>query len=257
MTLLAADIVERFYTFLWPMLRISAMLLTAPIFSLDALTLPIRIMLALVLTFFIYPMVDWPVLDPISAIGFFQIVNQLFIGAMMGLMLQVAIGAIVLGGQAMAGSMGLSMASMYDPNVGNVPVISQFLVILSTMIFLGFGGHVIMISMIMDSFTALPIGQSILNQATFGKVVAWSSMIFLGGVLISLPVLISLLFINIGLGIITRAAPSLNIFSVGFPASIGAGFVILIIALESIIGRMRWLWTQAFLHARDLVGLVN
>ena len=257
MTLLAADIVERFYTFLWPMLRISAMLLTAPIFSLDALTLPIRIMLALVLTFFVYPMVDWPVLDPISAIGFFQIVNQLFIGAMMGLMLQVAIGAIVLGGQAMAGSMGLSMASMYDPNVGNVPVISQFLVILSTMIFLGFGGHVIMISMIVDSFTALPIGESMLNQATFGKVVAWSSMIFLGGVLISLPVLISLLFINIGLGIITRAAPSLNIFSVGFPASIAAGFVILIIALESIIGRMRWLWTQAFLHARDLDGLVN
>ena len=257
MTLLAADIVERFYTFLWPMLRISAMLLTAPIFSLDALTLPIRIMLALVLTFFIYPMVDWPVLDPISAIGFFEIVNQLFIGAMMGLMLQVTIGAIVLAGQTIAGSMGLSMASMYDPNVGNVPVISQFLVILSTMIFLGFGGHVIMISMIMDSFTALPIGQSVLNQASFAKVVAWSSMMFLGAVLIALPVMISLLFINIGLGIITRAAPSLNIFSVGFPASIAAGFVILIISLESIIGRMRWLWTQAFLHARDLVGLVN
>ena len=257
MTLLAADIVERFYTFLWPMLRISAMLLTAPIFSLDALTLPIRIMLALVLTFFIYPMVDWPVLDPISAIGFFEIVNQLFIGAMMGLMLQVAIGAIVLAGQTIAGSMGLSMASMYDPNVGNVPVISQFLVSLSTMIFLGFGGHVIMISMIMDSFTALPIGQSVLNQASFAKVVAWSSMMFLGAVLIALPVMISLLFINIGLGIITRAAPSLNIFSVGFPASIAAGFLILIISLESIIGRMRWLWTQAFLHARDLVGLVN
>lgn len=257
MTLLAADIVERFYTFLWPMLRISAMLLTAPIFSLDALTLPIRIMLALVLTFFIYPMVDWPVLDPISASGFFEIVNQLFIGAMMGLMLQVTIGAIVLAGQTIAGSMGLSMASMYDPNVGNVPVISQFLVILSTMIFLGFGGHVIMISMIMDSFTALPIGQSVLNQASFAKVVAWSSMMFLGAVLIALPVMISLLFINIGLGIITRAAPSLNIFSVGFPASIAAGFLILIISLESIIGRMRWLWTQAFLHARDLVGLVN
>lgn len=257
MTLFAADIVERFYTFLWPMLRISAMLLTAPIFSLDALTLPIRIMLALVLTFFIYPMVDWPVLDPISATGFFEIVNQLFIGAMMGLMLQVAIGAIVLAGQTIAGSMGLSMASMYDPNVGNVPVISQFLVILSTMIFLGFGGHVIMISMIMDSFTALPIGQSILGQVSYGKVVAWSSMMFLGAVLIALPVMISLLFINIGLGIITRAAPSLNIFSVGFPASIAAGFLILIISLESIIGRMRWLWTQAFLHARDLVGLVN
>jgi flagellar biosynthesis protein FliR len=96
------------------------------------------------------------------------------------------------------------------------------------MIFLGFGGHVIMISMIMDSFTALPIGQSFLNQASFAKVVAWSSMIFLGAVLIALPVMVSLLFINIGLGIITRAAPSLNIFSVGFPASIAAGFLILI-----------------------------
>jgi flagellar biosynthetic protein FliR len=257
MTLLAADIVERFYTFLWPMLRISAMLLTAPLFSLDALTLPIRLLLAMVLTFFIYPMVDWPVLDPISAIGFFQIVNQLFIGAMMGLMLQVAIGAIVVAGQTIAGSMGLSMASMVDPNVGNVPVISQFLVILSTMIFLGFGGHVIMVSMIMDSFTALPIGQSILGQTSYGKVVAWSSMMFLGGVLIAMPVMISLLFINIGLGIVTRAAPSLNIFSVGFPASIAAGFIILIISLESIIGRMRWLWTQSFLHARDLMGMVN
>jgi flagellar biosynthetic protein FliR len=257
MTLLAADIVERFYTFLWPMLRISAMLLTAPLFSLDALTLPIRLLLAMVLTFFIYPMIDWPVLDPISAIGFFQIVNQLFIGAMMGLMLQVAIGAIVVAGQTIAGSMGLSMASMVDPNVGNVPVISQFLVILSTLIFLGFGGHVIMISMIMDSFTALPIGQSIMGQTSYGKVVAWSSMMFLGGVLIAMPVMISLLFINIGLGIVTRAAPSLNIFSVGFPASIAAGFIILIISLESIIGRMRWLWTQSFLHARDLMGMVN
>ncbi|MFM7670869.1 MAG: flagellar biosynthetic protein FliR, partial [Betaproteobacteria bacterium] len=61
MTLLAADIVERFYTFLWPMLRISALLMSAPLFSLDALSLRIRIMLAMVITFLVYPLVDWPV----------------------------------------------------------------------------------------------------------------------------------------------------------------------------------------------------
>jgi len=144
MTLLAADIVERFYTFLWPMLRISALLMSAPLFSLDALSLRIRIMLAMVITFLVYPLVDWPVIDPISANGLVQIVNQLFIGAMMGLMLQVVVAAIALAGQTIAGSMGLSMASMVDPNIGNVPVISQFLVIMSTLIFLGFGGHVIM-----------------------------------------------------------------------------------------------------------------
>jgi flagellar biosynthetic protein FliR len=257
MTLLAADIVERFYTFLWPMLRISALLLAAPLFSLDALTVRIRIMLALVVTFFVYPMVEWPVIDPISANGLLQIVNQLFIGAMMGLMLQIAVGAIVVAGQTIAASMGLSMASMVDPNIGNVPVISQFLVILGTLIFLGFGGHVIMISMIVDSFRSVPIGDFILGQVAFGKVVAWSGMMFLGGVLLALPVMVALLFINIGLGIVTRAAPTLNIFSVGFPASIAAGFIVLILSLESMGGRIQWLWMQAFNHARDLVGLVN
>ena len=257
MTLLASEIVERFYMFLWPMLRISALLMAAPLFSLDALTLPIRIMLALVVTVLIYPLVNWPVIDPVSANGILQIVNQLFIGAMMGLMLQVATGALTVAGQTISSSMGLSMATLIDPNVGNVPVIAQFIVIVSTLVFLGFGGHIIMISMVLDSFTAVPIGQSILGQVTFGKVVAWSSMIFLGGVLIALPVMVSLLFINIGMGVITRAAPSLNIFSVGLPASIIAGFFVLILAMDGIVGRIQWLWMQAFNHARDLVGLVS
>ena len=257
MTLLASEIVERFYMFLWPMLRISALLMTAPLFSLDALTLPIRIMLALVVTIFVYPLVTWPVIDPVTAEGILQIVNQLFIGAMMGLMLQVATGALTVAGQTISSSMGLSMATLIDPNVGNVPVIAQFIVIMSTLVFLGFGGHIIMLSMVLDSFTAVPIGQSILGQVAFGKVVAWSSMIFLGGVLISLPVMIALLFINIGMGVITRAAPSLNIFSVGLPASIVAGFLVLLLAMESIVGRIQWLWMQAFNHARDLVGLVS
>lgn len=182
-------------------------------------------MLALVVTILIYPLVNWPVIDPVTANGILQIVNQLFIGAMMGLMLQVATGALTVAGQTISSSMGLSMATLIDPNVGNVPVIAQFIVIASTLVFLGFGGHIIMISMVLDSFTAVPIGQSILGQVAFGKVVAWSSMIFLGGVLIALPVMVSLLFINIGMGVITRAAPSLNIFSVGLPASIIAGFL--------------------------------
>ncbi|MFM8466624.1 MAG: flagellar biosynthetic protein FliR [Oxalobacteraceae bacterium] len=257
MTLLAAEIVERFYMFLWPMLRISALLVTAPLFSLDALTLPIRIMLALVVTLFVYPLIQWPVIDPVTANGILQIVNQLFIGAMMGLMLQVAVGALTLAGQTISSSMGLSMATLIDPAVGNVPVIAQFIVICSTLVFLGFGGHVIMLSMVLDSFRAVPIGANILGQVAFSKVVAWSSMIFLGGVLIALPVMVALLFINIGLGVITRAAPTLNIFSVGFPASIAAGFLVLIFAMDSIIGRIQWLWMQAFNHARDLVGLVS
>jgi flagellar biosynthetic protein FliR len=84
---------------------------------------------------------------------------------------------------------------------------------------------------------------------------AWSSMIFLGAVLIALPVMVTLLFINIGIGVITRAAPSLNIFAVGLPATIAIGFLVLIMSMANIGARLQWLWTQGLTQTRVLVGL--
>ena len=255
MNFLAADIVERFYTFLWPMLRISALMMSAPIFSLSAFSLRLRILLALVLTWLIYPLHKWPLLDPSTAPGLVEVFNQIMIGAVMGLILQVVVGAIVVGGQSIAAAMGLSMANMLDPNMGNVPVISQLMIVMSTLIFVGFGGHAILLGLISESFHSLPIGTSILNQNVYGRVLQWSSMVFLGAVLMALPVMVSLLFINIGMGVVTRAAPSLNIFAVGFPAMIIAGFLILIISMESIGLRIEWLWVQGFNVVRDVMGV--
>jgi flagellar biosynthetic protein FliR len=257
MNFLAADIVERFYTFLWPMLRISALMITAPIFSLNAFNLRLRILIALVLAWLVYPLHRWPVLDPSTAPGLVEVFNQIMIGSVMGLILQVVIAAMVVGGQSIAAAMGLSMASMMDPNMGNVPVISQLMIVMSTLIFVGFGGHAIMLGLISESFNTLPIGTSILNQSIYGRVLQWSSMVFLGAVLMALPVMVSLLFINVGLGVVTRAAPSLNIFAVGFPAMIIAGFLILIISMSSIGARIEWLWVQGFNVVRDVMGVSN
>jgi flagellar biosynthetic protein FliR len=254
MNFLAADVVERFYTFLWPMLRISALMITAPIFSLSAFNTRMRILLALVLAWLVYPLYTWPVIDPTSAQGLMEVFNQIMIGATMGLILQIVVAAVVVAGQSIAAAMGLSMANMIDPNMGNVPVISQLLIVMSTLIFVGFGGHAILLGLILESFNSLPIGTDILNQAVYGRVLQWSSMMFLGAVLMALPVMVSLLFINVGLGIVTRAAPSLNIFAVGFPAMIMAGLVILIISLDSIGGRIEWLWVQGFSLVRDVIG---
>ena len=254
MNFLAADVVERFYTFLWPMLRISALMITAPIFSLSAFNTRMRILVALVLAWLVYPLYTWPVIDPTSAQGLVEVFNQIMIGATMGLILQIVVAAVVVAGQSIAAAMGLSMANMIDPNMGNVPVISQLLIVMSTLIFVGFGGHAILLGLILESFNSLPIGTNILNQAVYGRVLQWSSMMFLGAVLMALPVMVSLLFINVGLGIVTRAAPSLNIFAVGFPAMIMAGLVILIISLESIGGRIEWLWVQGFSLIRDVIG---
>jgi flagellar biosynthetic protein FliR len=255
MDLLVADIVERFYNLLWPMVRISAFLIAAPLFSLRSVSLRIRILLALALTWMIYPLTDWPRVDPISAEGLREVFVQAFIGVLMGLILQVISAALVVGGQAISASMGLSMANMVDPNMGNVPVIAQFLLICSTLIFLGLGGHVIVISMVLESFKIVPIGAVIELSILFDLMVKWSAMVFLGGVLLALPILVALLFINIGLGVITRAAPALNIFAVGFPAMILAGILLLSMSMSSIGFRIQWLWRQGFETLSQALGV--
>ena len=255
MDIAVTELMERFYGLLWPMLRISALLVAAPIFSLRALNLRIRIVLAMALTWLVYPMHDWPQIDPLSASGLLEIANQLMIGLLMGLMLQVVTAAIVVAGQSIANAMGLSMATMIDPNMGNVPVISQFLLVMSTLIFVGLGGHALLLNLVLESFNSLPIGSNLLTTEVMKQFIAWSSMLFLGALLIALPVMVALLFINIGLGVATRAAPSLNIFSVGFPAMVFAGYAVLIMALPNIGARIQWLWMQGFFQVRALVGL--
>ena len=255
MNLLTGDIVEKFYTFLWPLTRIAAALMTVPILSVDAANARVRLMLALALTLLIFPMFTWPIIDPISSLGITTMFNQVGIGVMMGLTLQVITAAMIVAGQAISSAMGLSMSNLLDPNLGNVPVLSQFLIILSTLIFLGTGGHLMLISILLDSFTLIPVGQSLLSLAAIGQLLAWSSMMFLGAVLIGLPVLVTLLVVNIGLGVMTRAAPSLNIFVVGLPATILAGFMILLLSMGSIGSRIQWLWLQGFAHVRDVLGI--
>ena len=252
---LSADIIEKFYTFLWPLTRISAVLMTAPLFSAESANARIRLMLALVITYMVYPLMDWPKLDPLSPAGLIALLNQVVIGIVMGISLQMIVSAVVVAGQAVSVTMGLSMANLMDPTLGNVPVLSQFFLIMGSLLFFDLGGHILLIQTVIDSFTLLPIGGSLISVEAVGKLITWSSMMFLGGVLIALPVMVSLLLVNIGVGIMTRAAPSLNIFSVGFPAMVFAGFAVLILALPSIGARIQWLWMQGFFQVRSLVGL--
>ncbi len=255
MTLLATDLIVKFYAFLWPLTRIAALMMTAPVFSVEAANARIRLMLALTLTAMVYPMFDWPAIDPFSAAGLMALATEIGIGVVMGMVLQIITAALVVAGQSISASMGLSMANMMDPTLGNVPILAQFLTVMGTLIFFALGGHLVVISALVESFRALPVGQPVKAAEAISKLLTWSSMMFLGGLLVALPVMAILLLINIGLGVITRAAPSLNIFSVGVPASVAAGFVILIIALPGMGNRIHWLWLQGFEQIRNIFGV--
>jgi flagellar biosynthetic protein FliR len=247
------NLLDRFYALLWPMLRISAFLAFSSIFSIRAVNLRIRVAIGMVLTIFLSMQLEVPRIDPVTAEGLKEIFNQLFIGFALGMIMQLATAAIVLAGQAVSGSMGLSMATMVDPTMGSVPVVSAFFNILGTLVFLSIGGHLIVFGLLLESFTLFPIGKSLMTPDLLGKMTAWGAMMFVAGLLISLPVVITLLFVNIGVGFITRSAPSLNIFSVGLPAILLSGFVVVWLAIPSMINRMSWWWVQTFGQMRGML----
>jgi len=246
MTFFVAEIVEMLQTFMWPFVRVSAVMMTAPIFSQRAVNLRVRIVMGFVLTWMIYPFIDVPQIDPFSVGALYGLFNEVTVGALMGVTLQIVTAAIVLSGHAVSSSMGLGMANMMDPNLGNVPTLSQFLLIIGLLVFLALGGHLVLISVLVQSFTSIPIGTGLLGTNAITGFLTWSSQVFMGAVIMVLPIMLGLLMINGCLGVISRASPSLNVFAVGFPALIPIGFGMVLLSMVLIIGKMEGLWYQAF-----------
>jgi len=143
---------------------------------------------------------------------------------------------------------------LVDPTLGNVPVISQFLVILSTLIFIMADGHLILIQILMDSFTTIPIAQTLSLEIVYDLLLEWTPLLFLGGLIVALPVIISVLLVNAGLGMITRSAPALNIISVGFPAIMLSGILIVLVALPGIVQRIDLFWRDGFRVLGNFLG---
>ena len=246
MNLVLEDLFTLLATGLIPMLRISAMLVAAPLVSLDAVSLPIRIVIGLALTWIIYPLIELPEVNLMYAEGVTMLVRELFIGVSIAIVLQVVNAAIIVAGHAISTGMGLGMAQVMDPSAGTVPALSSFFVVLSTLIFMSFGGHAILFVLVLQSFELIPVGAQFDIGTVILNVMTWSSMVFLGAMLLAMPVMLAMMLINLSLGIVTRTAPALNIFAVGFPAMIITGFILVIINLPNIGYRIEWLWLEAF-----------
>ena len=255
MTLVAAELLELLHTFMWPFIRVSAAFLVAPIFSMGNINLRTRILMGFIITMMIYPGLEIEPADPFSLGAIGMAFNEVIVGALIGLSLQVVLAAIIVSGQAISGGMGLSMANMVDPNLGNVPTVAQLLLILGLMMFLALGGHLILITIIADSFEAIPVGSGLLGSGALEGFIVWTSQMFIGGISLVLPVVFGLLMVNVCLGVVSRASPSLNIFAVGFPALIPIGLVMLTLTIVALLGRVEGLWYSAFKNLQEILLL--
>ena len=221
----------------WPFVRVGAMFMAAPVFSVRQVPIRVRVLLAVLVTILLQPLIPpAPVVDPLGAEGLMVAVQQIGIGALMGFIVQLAFNALIFGGQAMAYSMGLGFAHMMDPANGvQVPVVSQYWLILAMLAFLLSNGHLVLLGGVAESFKILPVATDGLTRAGLWGLVAWSSQLFVGGLVMALPVVIALLLVNIGLGVVSRAAPQLNIFAIGFPISLIMGFIVMWVSLPHVM----------------------
>jgi flagellar biosynthesis protein FliR len=223
---------------LWPFLRISGFVLASPIIGTRALPRRIRMVFALALTVVIAPLVvldaNIEALPTLSAEGVLIAAQQLTLGIALGLILRMVFVVFEFAGQVIAQQMGLGFAAMVDPQSGmQVPVISQFYVVLATLFFFASDIHLQLIVLLSESFRILPIGTPIAREA-LAATMAWSGDFFSLAVVLMLPVIVSLLIVNIVFAVMTRSAPQLNIFAIGFPVTLLFGVAMIFLTLGNL-----------------------
>jgi flagellar biosynthetic protein FliR len=245
--------------YLWPMVRIGAMLLAIPLFSSRQVPARFRLVLVVAITLLLAPTLPpQPQADVLSHTGFIIMLQQVLIGVLMGFILQMVFAALIFGGQVIAYSMGLGFASMVDPANGvQVPVVAQFYLILATLLFLIFNGHLLSIELIADSFATMPVAVDGITRNGLLEVVAWGSRLFTGGLLIALPIVGAMLMVNMGMGVVMRAAPQLNIFSIGFPITMLLGFALIWVTLPNVFSVFNGILDEAFQHLMLLLRVTR
>lgn len=243
-----ADITSWIGTFFWPFVRIAAMLAIAPIFGARMVPVRARLVIALLMTWIIIPLLPpVPAADPLSASGVLVTIQQMLIGMAIGFSLQLVFATLVIAGQTIAMGMGLGFAQMVDPQNGiNVPVIGQYFVVIATLLFLALNGHLALIRILADSFQSLPIGIDSLSREEFRQVAEWGTRMFADAMMVALPAVASILLVNLSFGVVSRSAPQLNVFGVGFPVTLTLGFVVLVFAIANLLPQMQQLLDGAF-----------
>jgi len=219
--------------FIFPLARILALVSSSPVLGNRQIPIRVKVGLSMLITFIISPILNIPVeIEASSGPGLFILLQQMLVGLAMGFSMRLVFTAIEMAGDVMGMQMGLGFASFYDPvNGNNSQLIGQFLGIIAILVFLSMNGHLYMIATLAESFNAFPITANMPSAGALHTLALWGGSIFSHALRLALPLIAALLITNLALGILTRSAPQLNIFAIGFPITLVVGFTTLILTM--------------------------
>ena len=256
MNIAIAPILEIIGNYMWPAIRIGALVMVMPVLGGAFVPAKVRVLLALVLTIVIAPVLpDSPALDLMSFSGLMMIVHELLVGVAIGFVVQLVFNAIALGGQVISMSMGLGFAVFLDRQRGiNIPVLGQLFMMLGMLLFLSLDGHLTMIRLLADSFRLVPISGGGLSQVALGGILQWAGQVFVIAAKIALPAVTALVCVNLSFGVMSRAAPTLNLFAVGFPIAMLLGFAVIFLNMDNLRENVSQSLDAAFALLPGLLG---
>ncbi len=222
-----AQIVGWLSPIIWPFIRVLALFSVAPVFSLRAIPMRVKVGLAFLVALSAQAVLqDQPVISVNSPQALGAVLHQIGVGMTVGFAVRLVFASVELAGELMGLQMGLNFASFFDPLVGaQTSAVSRFIGHMSVLLFVVINGHLMLLMALIKSFDAFPVDGNMLEVFQRVRLHELGADLFASALWIALPVIGLLLFVNLMLGIISRVAPQMNIFAVGFPVTLTIGMM--------------------------------
>lgn len=238
------------------MTRIGAALLAAPFFGATTVPVQLRVGITAALAVLVCAWVPLQVPPALFSVqGLLMIGGEVLVGLTLGFVLQLCFAAPVLAAEQIGGAMGMSLATAIDPVSGaHSPALGQYFSVLLTLVFLGLGGHLQFIALVIESYSAFPPGMTWLGPERLEAVAGFGGAMFTAALAIALPVTLVLLLVQVLTGVISRSAPALNLFALGLPLGVLAGLAALILAVPLLIEQFGDLSAQGLEQAGSLLA---
>ncbi|MEQ1803205.1 MAG: flagellar biosynthetic protein FliR [Gammaproteobacteria bacterium] len=228
------QLADGLFAILWTALRVGGVVMLAPLLGAMYVPRRFRLAIALVLSLALLPVAGPPpAIDPLSGNGIVAITQELIVGLAIGFVLRLATESALLAGQLISTGMGLSFATVVDPQNGGMPLLGRFYIVVASLLLLATNAHLSLIALLGQSFSAVPIGSGGISPGDARVIADFGAAMFAGAIQLALPSVMAILMVNIAFGVISRAAPTLNLFAVGFPITIMLGLFILVLSIRT------------------------
>ena len=226
-TLTEAELVTWLSPMIWPFLRVLAVFTSAPLFSNKAFPVRARIGLAFFIAFAAQPSLQGqPVISITSPEAFGAVVQQVGIGLAIGFTVRLVFAAVELAGEVVGFQMGLNFASFFDPSLNTQSsAVAKFFGQMAAFLFIVMNGHLMVLMAVIKSFESFPVDQNFLRAVGSMKLYTLGADLFASGLWMALPMVGMLMFANLALGIVSRIAPQMNIYAIGFPITLTVGLI--------------------------------